>query len=147
MIEPFKYRTPRRQQLSVPPSFRVSKEREVLAGHIDGVSASEPEERLANASRRYANFRFRMSLNGVQGQTGWKELDFLFLSQGSIIAVEVDDTTFIHRGENPDQDPDDLIRMEGLKELGVNVDKIHHIDAQKLSTQEVAERTARELFT
>lgn len=147
MIKEFKYRIPRNQQLPTPHKFQVSKERERLTGQIDGETASEPEERLANASRRYAGFNFRMSLNGVRGQTGWKELDFLFQSRGSFIAVEVDDTTFIHRGENPEQDPDDLIRIEGLKDFGVTVDKIHHIDAARLSTREAAERTARELFT
>jgi hypothetical protein len=146
MNKAFQYKVPRRQQLSRPPSFKVSKEKEVLFGQINGEKASAPEERLASAAQRYAGFEFRMSVNGYRGQPGWKELDFLFYSRGRYAAVEVDETEFIHRGEISGQDPDDLVRIDGLRQLGINVDKVIHVDANKLRTKEDAERTARELF-
>jgi len=146
MIKEFEFKRPRDPKAVAPTKVGLSQERENLSGNIDGVSASALEERLAKASRRYATYRFKLPL-GVPGQPGWKELDFLFFTSGSAVAVEVDDVTFIHRGENPEQDPDDLLRIEQLRYLGVNVDKINHVDNTKLMTQEAANATARRLLT
>ena len=147
MKKAFQYKLPKKPAIQTLRKIRIDKEPEFLSGQIDGRKASEPEERLANASRRYASFSFEFAVNGFRGQPGYKEIDFLFQRSGAILAVEVDEMSFIHRGELQGQDPDDLIRLEGLRKLGINVPEIIHIDAAKLATREDADRVARELFT
>jgi len=144
-MKEYKFKTPRNSKRVMPSKIARRAETETLTGYIDGVKASNLEERFATAVSRYATFRFKMPI-GMPGEPGWKELDFLLLSRGTLTAVEIDDTTFIHRGENSGQDPDDLARIAGLQELGVNVDKIIHIDNTKVSTKESADATARSLF-
>jgi hypothetical protein len=149
----FKFQTPRkRQEQSLPPSIKVGKEPEGLTGYIVGGDgrprkASQPEERLANAAIRYAPFWFDVDLNGYPGDPGHKTLDFLFfLRGGDYLAVEVDETSFIHRGELAGQDPDDLLRLDGLRKWGIDLTEVIHVDADRLIDKQTAERTARELL-
>ena len=146
MKKAFQYKIPRGARKIVSTAVHISKEKENLSGQVNGYSASEPEERLANASRRYGDFIFQVDLNGYPGQPGHKTLDFLFMSRGRVLAVEVDETSFIHRGEISGQDPDDLLRLDGLAKYGYTVDKIIHIDATKVADKDIAQRTAQELF-
>lgn len=144
MIKSYHWKKERLPKFEGVPTTRIDKQEEFLTGEIDGKSASAPEERLANASRKYANFIHKFII-GTQGEPDWKELDFLFESYGQITAVEVDGE-FTHRGEILEQQLDDLVRIEGLRKLGISVDKIIHIEAAEVASKELAQRTARELL-
>ena len=144
MIESYVWKKKRTPKFVGSSRINIEREDEVLTGAIDEKPASAPEERLANATARLAGRAFRFAL-GYPGEPGWKELDFLFNRLGSFTAVEVDGE-FAHKGEILTQDLDDLVRLDGLRKLGIDVSEIKHIPAEDLDTKEMAERVARELF-
>lgn len=144
MIESYVWKKKRQSKFVGSSRIQIEREEEILTGMIDDRTASAPEERLANATSRLAERAFRFAL-GYPGEPGWKELDFLFHRFGEFTAVEVDGE-FAHKGEIREQDLDDLVRLDGLRKLGIEVSEIKHIPAEDLDTKEMAERVARELF-
>jgi len=144
MIESYKWKKNRPSKFVTATTVYIEKEEEVLTGMIGEKTASAPEERLANATSRLAGSAFKFAL-GYPGEPGWKELDFLFNRFGEFTAVEVDGE-FAHKGEIREQDLDDLVRLDKLRDLGIEVAEIIHIPAEDLDTKEMAERVARELF-
>jgi len=144
MIKSYVWKKEPRSKFVGSSRVQIEHEEEFLTGMIGDKTASAPEERLANATAKLAGSAFRFAL-GYPGEPGWKELDFLFNRFGEFTAVEVDGE-FTHKGEIREQDLDDLVRLDGLRKLGVQVSEIKHIPAEDLDTKEMAERVARELF-
>ena len=144
MIKSYVWKKKRTPKFVTSSRIEIEREEEVLTGMIGEKTASAPEERLANATARLAGRAFRFAL-GYPGEPGWKELDFLFNRFGQFTAVEVDGE-FAHKGEIREQDLDDLVKLDKLRDLGVEVSEIIHIPAENLETKEMAKREARELF-
>jgi hypothetical protein len=111
--------------------------------------ASDLEERFNKAVSKHPSVRgveFRLSLGAPRGLPGWLELDYLLDTVSGYRAFEVDDITFIHKGERERQEGliKDQRRLFTLKSWGLGVREIEHVTNEKLGTQEEANRWARE---
>lgn len=81
---------------SLPP-FGAPEAQEELTGMVDGLQASAPEERLAKQlNKAQIQYQFRYTVGAPRGLPGWKEVDFVILTNGITYALEVD-TAFTHR--------------------------------------------------
>jgi len=145
----FQYGNVRKSRAPVEgPALLVTKEPEVLTGEFQGQKASDDEERFMRRFQRYCRTLYFRFILGAKYLPGWLELDALALMlDNRIRAIEIDDMTFIHKGqrEKADAQVKDIKRMEYLAELGVYPYKgIEHIDAARLQTPEQSDRTVRE---
>lgn len=126
---------------------------EQLDGFVQGKKATDDEERFAKALDKIGSvqgYEFRMALGAPRGMPGWRELDYLVQTPGGWRAFEIDDTSFVHRGEsarNADQTRD-LQRIQALERQGIHLARgIEHVDAVMwLDTQAKADARVRELF-
>lgn len=129
----FKFRKQRKPpKLPLPsfPSLQPRVQPEELLGHVDGIQASAPEERLARAlAKNKKGYKFRLTVGAPRGLPGWKELDFVVESQGVLYAVEVD-TAFTHRQkENADVLHDAIVMNDPeLKTMGTFFPRVIHVD-------------------
>lgn len=134
--------------------FNPDKPKEApLSGKVQGLKAAQGEERFARTLEkgmrkglvRKHYFRWTTLRRGV---VGYKELDELvFKSNGDILAVSVKGTDFVHRNaRDKEQDKiNEVIILSKLRELGLNVMQITSIPADKLKTQEDADKVGRSL--
>lgn len=131
----------------------VNKEPESpLTGEVQGQKAAEGEERLARTIEKGVTkglvrehyFRWTTLKRGV---VGYKELDELVMTINGPVAISVKGKSFVHRGESAKaQDRiNELIIMQQLRNLGINVPEIKSVPAEKLVTQELADKVGREL--
>lgn len=126
--------------------LQFAKDRENLTGRITGIRASDLEERLWNASFKTTVSQRTFHINfGDFGRVD-VQLDFLFRNGAAWKAVEVDDTTFVHKGEREYNETliKDQKRRTELAKKGVSVDKILHATDKDLRTPDAALRWARE---
>jgi hypothetical protein len=146
-----KVRTPR---AILPAPFRPvtdnSNDAEVLAGEVQGMKASAPEERLFKALRRRPKVRdmkFRYAVGAPRGLPGWKECDFVVEAFGIVYAIEVD-TKFTHRGKGESDRLHDAILLNALRSEGLSVyPTVIHLDGDsELADQKNADATAERMF-
>jgi hypothetical protein len=117
---------------------------------VQGVKASQPEERLARALDKVGTiegYEFRRTIGAPRGLPGWKELDFLIAARGQMFAVEVD-TAFTHRDKGRKDVLHDAIVLSELERDGFEVyPQVIHLDGEsELVDQKWAEATAKRLF-
>lgn len=129
----------------------VGVESEVLAGTVQGMKASAPEERLARALDKLQSidqYQFRYTVGAPRGLPGWKELDFLVPYRGLVYAIEVD-SAFTHLGKSGRSDVlHDAIVLHELEKQGMQTypQVIHLRMEDELVDQKTADRTAKGLF-
>ena len=124
-----------------------------LSGQVQGMKAAKGEERFARTLEKGIRkglvrshiFRWTTLKRGV---VGYKELDHLVIkSNGDVLAVSVKGTDFVHRnaGEKEQDKINEIIILAKLREYGYNVMGITSIPADKLKTQEDADKVGRSL--
>jgi len=124
-----------------------------LTGTVQDQRAAQGEERFARTLDKGIRkgivrshiFRWTTLRRGV---VGYKELDELvFKSNGDVLAVSVKGTDFVHRnaGEKEQDKINEVIILTKLREYGLNVREITSIPADKLKTQEDADKIGRQL--
>lgn len=154
-MAPFKYKTakkPKPIRIYAARKPRVSEEpQEQLTGQVQGRSAKAGEERFYRSLLRsevVIGLVFRKVLGAPVGLPGQLELDFLVLTYFGPRAFEIDDMTFIHRGagEKAEAAVKDDRRVQILRSQGYNVEKIEHVDAAQLDTDEHARATVARLL-
>ena len=132
---------------SLKPKF--ANEPEQLSGQVDGMPASDLEERFIKAARKHPSVKqaiFRLTLGAPKGMPGWLELDVLMDTTLGYRAIEIDDMSFIHKGEGERQEAllKDMRRLESLKHYGINLSQVEHVPHTKLETQADANRWMQE---
>lgn len=148
----FQYKVRKKFPVEPPlgkPEF--ASEAEQLIGEWDGMPASDIEERWAKATAgnpKVLQTEFRVALGAPKGMPGWKELDFLHNTVHGWKAIEIDDTSFVHKGASGKAEivNEDIVRLMGLRQLGINVPEIIHVDGARLQTQDDAKRAQREII-
>ena len=128
-------------------------EDEQLTGSVQNMPASDNEERFARSlykNKRVQGFEFRKAIGAPKGMPGWKELDFLVSTISGFHAFEIDDTSFVHKGESARTKDrlSDITRRQALERDGIQLPAgIEHVDASAwLQNQESSDRRVRELI-
>lgn len=134
--------------------FNPEKKREApLTGQVQGLKAAQGEERLARTLDKgvqkgiVKEHRFRWTTL-KRGTVGYKELDELvFKTNGDILAISVKGTEFVHKnaGDKEQDRINELIIIAKLREYGFNVGGVTSVPADKLKTQEDADKVGRTL--
>jgi len=136
---------------TLTPKLSDNDGRETLTGMIRGMKASDLEERfgyaLDKAMQRGSvdDYRFRFAI-GARGLPGWKELDYLVISRGGYYPVQIDDTTFIHRGTSGHDILTEQVILDGLRKMGIHPFPIERVTDRVLGNQKDADRFIRERF-
>lgn len=147
----FKFKRTKKPVVVSLPSFPTIQEDsgEMLTGMVNDMTASAPEERMANALREAGiPFQFRMVIGAPKGMPGWKELDFLIESKGLLYATEVD-TAFTHRNkEQKDKLHDALVLNDRtLQSYGELYPQVFHVDGDyDLASRNTAKAYVRRTF-
>lgn len=125
----------------------IAAEQEAFTGMIGDVKASVPEERFARALDRLGiSYQFRLALGGARNAPGFFELDFLFPRAGIYFAVEID-SLFSHMDKKYKDALHDAMVLKELDYLGL-FPRVFHFDQDRdLSSQEIADKTARTYFS
>ena len=124
----------------------------LLTGIVQDQKASQGEERLARSIEkgirkgfvRYHYFRWTTLKRSTMQ---YKELDELVFTINGVVAISVKGVDFVHKGEtarNKDK-LNELIILTQLRKLGIPVSEIKSVSADKLGTQESADKEARKL--
>lgn len=131
----------------------VAKPDEGLTGMVQGKTAAQDEERFARALDRNSQvmgYEFRLAVGAPKGMPGWRELDFLVETYSGYRAFEIDDTSFVHKGESARATDrlHDISRVQALQNMGAEVAHgVEHVDAvAHLQNQNDANRKVRELI-
>lgn len=150
MYRDFYRRASRMKPLYVAPT---PKQQEALDGFVQGKSATADEERFARAlerNNRAQSYEFRLAVGAPKGMPGWRELDFLVYTYSGWRAFEIDDTSFVHKGESARTTDRlrDISRIQALSVQGINLlAGIEHVDANVfLNNQADADRKVRDLL-
>lgn len=135
-------------------AFNPEKKKEVpLTGQVQGLRAAQGEERLARTLDKgirkgiVKEHRFRWTTLR-RGVVGYKELDELvFKTNGDVLAISVKGTEFVHKnaGDKEQDRINELIIIAKLREYGLNVGGVTSVPADKLKTQEDADKVGRTL--
>ena len=149
----------RKKKHSIPftaPKGKFAADPEQLAGSVNGQPASDLEERAHKAAKQSGKIRneyFQVTIGGAKGEPGWLSLDYLWETNFGWQAWEVDDISFIHKGEGERQEAlqKDIRRVEGLQQMGIYLSPtkkdgsfIGHVTNEDLGTQDDANRWAKE---
>lgn len=159
-IKPFQYRNRNVGPLEYdhPQSVSRTGTQEVLSGIVQGMDASDIEERTARALDRIeASYDFRVRITsealGPQRLTrqfanikGETELDFLCEFQGRVFPIFVDGE--ISHYFTPAQAEADRIKTNVANEFGRRFGwkEAVRIPFWKLTTQDMADKTIRDIF-
>lgn len=145
------YRFPKQKKITQAlQSFspKVSeREAEVLTHQVNGIKASDLEERFARAlGKTPATFEFQFVHRYVNGAP--EAVDFLVNLFGRWFGVQVDDTTFIHKSSKAHDALVDIDTITDLKKYGCNPlnPEIIHLTDFDLSDQKSADRIAAFYF-
>ena len=145
---PFKFprRTKRRPYIQrTRPEF--AKTPEELYGWVNGLSATQGEERFYRAMAKLASVRnigFRIPVGAPRGMPGWKELDFFVETYTGYRAIQIDGIDYVHRGTSEEDIIRDLITMKYLAPYNIGI--VLHVRADQLLTQEDADKVARRIL-
>lgn len=124
-----------------------------LTGKVQNLKAAQGEERLSRTIQKginkgiVAKHIFRWTTAPRATQT-YKELDSLvILANKRVLAISVKGTDFVHKtSADKEQDKiNELIILKKLKEDGYNVNEITSVPADKLKTQEGADKVGKDL--
>lgn len=123
-----------------------------LTGIVQDLRAAQGEERFARMLEKGINkglvFEYRFRWTTLRrGQIGYKEADFVIITNTLPMVVSVQGTDFVHRSAaSKNQDLiNDLLILQKLHELGIDVPKVTNVPADKLNTQESTDRLGRQL--
>lgn len=149
----FKFKTVKSPQAKFPsskPRVDNGNFEEALSGYVDGYPAKRDEEFFMTEARKLGSVRsseFRKTLGAPRYMPGWLELDALIETYNGYRAFEIDDMSFVHLGQREAAETvvKDGRRKEGLRKIGISINKVEHIDAAKLTTREEARNVLREL--
>lgn len=148
-IKPFQFkieRTPVRPKETLQRLRPETKADEEFVGEIQGLPASDLEERFARALHR-ANlqYAFRQVFGGSRNQSGTTELDFMVYVGPTQYPIQIDGEFAHASGE---QKQEDLMKNAILDEAlrGTNSQPTRRIPYTLLQTQEDVNRLVRELF-
>lgn len=128
----------------------IASDMEQLVGEVQGKTVYADEERFYKATLKtgkalaiYVQFDI-----GRKGMPGHRTLDQLTNTAFGWRAFEVDGVGFVHRGDQAKAKDRlaDIQRVEGLRNLGIEVREIEHVPDTKLQTQADADRTARNIL-
>jgi len=132
-----------------PPPVRAD-DREALTGWVNGMEASDIEERFARSlekmrqERRIENYGFRVPYVAGRWMPGSIELDYAVYTGGMVQPVQIDGTYAHKNGNQKAQDSiKDAILNDLLKQVAFPVIRI---PGYELETQEEADEQARRLF-
>lgn len=122
---------------------------EHLTGQVQGLPASEGEERSVRAAEKNSNVRqvhFRVPVGAARNMPGWKELDLLIEARsGLYYAIEVD-SEFTHRNKSNADILHDAIILHELSYLNI-YPKVFHVDNERdLASQQMADETFRRII-
>jgi len=114
---------------------------EILTGYFQAKPAKRDEEFFMTEAVKNPNVlgvEFRMALGAPKGMPGWLELDALIQTHSGFRAFEIDDMSFIHLGQRESAESviKDTRRIQGLRQKGIQVREIEHLDAKNLDTRE-----------
>jgi hypothetical protein len=132
-----------------PPRPVEGKEEEVLSGVVKGKTASDLEERFAKSQDKMQTvngYEFRYVFFGPRNSAGSVEVDFLTIMSGGRVYVVLIDGEYAHKSAA--QKGRDAINDQKLwSELKGQISAPPiRIPADKLSTQEDSDATAKELL-
>lgn len=123
---------------------RTAADTDFLTGEVQGQSASDLEERWAKAAYRFkVPFSFQPSFITGRNVPGEIRLDFMMIIAGAILQPIQIDGKFAHRATKERDRINDARLDDALKGLGAM--KVIRITEERLSTQDVADRTFKEV--
>jgi hypothetical protein len=133
-------------------SFIDKAQENPLTGIVQDLKAAQGEERFARMLEKGINkglvqeYRFRWTTLR-RGQVGYKEADFVIITNTLPMVISVQGVDFTHRSaSSKNQDLiNDLLILQKLKQLGIDVPKVTNVRADQLTTQESADRVGRQL--
>ena len=136
----FKYKIPR-QRIEPERLGKPNKQGdgEYLSGYVNGLKASDIEERFAIALRKKGkDFAFRVPVISPRHMLGQLELDFLIMDVPFYYPVQIDGS-YAHKNESKQQeDMKKDILVEAYLKKQFNVMPIKRIKGIELETQEQA---------
>lgn len=148
----FKFRTfrqPVHEGLPSLPRISGTDKPEQLLGVVQDMQASAPEERFARALEDLdLQYVFRYTSGAPKGLPGWKELDFIVVTNGLVYLVEVD-TAFTHRGKEAKDVLHDAILMNDteIQMMGEVWPTVIHADGDgELASQDTASAYVKRMF-
>lgn len=130
-----KIRVRRKSRFTVPAPSRAgfsSDDPARLSGEVQGKPASEPEEWLALALEEEGKqYIFRYVFGAPKYTPGWKELDFIILSD-LVYLIEVD-TPFTHRGKSQKDVLHDALALNSpsIKRMGSIYPQVLHVNGNE----------------
>lgn len=138
---------PRRAaDIRIPPAKPVKfDDKEQLTGYINGMDASDIEERFARALDRLGiSYDFRVPMVAGRWMPGEVEVDFMVFDGGQYQPIQIDGM-FAHKAsaQKATDSAKDAILNEYLKGTAAPVQRI---DGDVLETQEETDRLVKELF-
>lgn len=142
--KPFRFpksRKSRDPQITARPKL-VRETEKPLTRNVQGQPASDLEERFARAlEKERIGYAFQFVHGAPKGLPGFQSLDFLVLTPVPV-AVQVDDTTFIHKGTAAHDELVDTKTIHNLRRMGYGniFPTVLHVTQEVLSNQEDANR-------
>jgi len=128
------------------PSFAEDGSGEVLSGTVQNLKASAAEERAARSLHKNKvvdAFEFRKTINAPRNMPGFKELDYLVASRGTMYAFEID-SPFTHRTKARADVLHDAIVLRSLEQDGYQVyPTVFHVQGE---TDLVDQKTSDNYF-
>lgn len=148
-LKTYKYKVDVKVEPIAPPRPVEGKEEEVLSGSVMGKTASDLEERFAKSQDKMSNIRgyeFRYVFFGPRNSSGSVEVDFLTATAGGRLYAILIDGEFAHKSaaqKGRDAEKDQKLWSQLRGQLSAPPIRI---PADKLSTQEDSDATAKELL-
>jgi hypothetical protein len=145
----FRYKTPRKEHKPAPFfNAQVEVKGEGLTGLVQGMKASDLEERFARAmakDNRVMGYTFRQAVIAPRNMPGQLEVDFV-VQVGPIIRPIQIDGDFTHKGDNKKQSDKvkDILVDNYFHKFGYQ--PVQRINGNFLSTQKDADRLVREVL-
>ena len=134
--------------------FRPEKPVEApLTGKVQNLKAAQGEERLSRTIQKgigkgiVRQHYFRWT-TAPRSTYVYKELDSLVIkSNGEVVAISVKGDDFVHRSaaDKAQDKINEIIILKALREKGYNVSEIKSVPAEKLKTQEGADKVGKDL--
>jgi hypothetical protein len=133
-------------------SLIQKKQERPLTGRVQNQRAAKGEERFSRtleksvSKKAIRGYYFRWTTLR-RGTIGYRELDFLVFGLNGVTAISVKGTDYVHKNgaEKARDRLSELTILQKLNSMGINVREIKSLPAEKLETQEMADKAAREL--
>lgn len=113
---------------------------EVFYGQVRGLKASIAEERCARSlDKRGIEYLFRYGTEGGRGAPGWKEIDFLITKFGLHYPVNLNESSFVHRGTQAHDKLNEIMIMDYLNRAGYNPQPFQEWENTNFDTQDMSD--------